>query len=325
MRSPVQQQLLGLGQAWDEGIQNMLWLTLAVGEALPCSTWSSTWTLWPKTNNEEHARILWWAQDGSCTKVCLHLLVGPLGTFHQPEELVPTSFTFLCFYSPMQRGWLSRHHETISSKPVYCDLLLHVVLPAHAPLWGEAGQWPGPPVLETGLPAGWPPAWAATAEVRQWDHQASRLIPEGHLGRSDLSPIVCRSCVNEGTCWVVWPQDLPWRLQGSCSSSQELVILRDCSIKKKKDKNPFLKGPLEKIIFQTEDCCFTPNKELFAQQSKGEQLGMFYGLCCPLQSYVSSWCCLENNNLRKACTNSNNISGSSFDIHLTCTGSENWG
>lgn len=64
-----------------------------------------------------------------------------------------------------------------------------------------------------------------------------------HLGRSDFSLRAYRSCVNEGTCWVLWPQDLPWRLQGSHSSSQELVTLNDCSIKKKKGKNPFLKGP----------------------------------------------------------------------------------
>jgi len=51
---------------------------------------------------------------------------------------------------------------------------------------------------------------------------------------------------------------------------------------------------------------------------------MFYGLCCPLQSYISSQCCLENNNPGKTCT-SNNVLGSLFDTHLTRVGSENWG
>lgn len=51
---------------------------------------------------------------------------------------------------------------------------------------------------------------------------------------------------------------------------------------------------------------------------------MFYGLCCPLQSYISSRCCLENDDPGKACTNKD-VSGSLFDMQLIHIGSENWG
>lgn len=51
---------------------------------------------------------------------------------------------------------------------------------------------------------------------------------------------------------------------------------------------------------------------------------MFYGLCCPLQSYISSQCCLESDDAGKACTNKG-VSGSLFDMRLIHIGSENWG
>lgn len=48
------------------------------------------------------------------------------------------------------------------------------------------------------------------------------------VGRSDFSLGACRSCVSEGSCWMLHWLDLPCKLQGSHSSTEEFVALNIC-------------------------------------------------------------------------------------------------
>lgn len=199
-----------------------------------------------------------------------------LGAFHKPEELVPTSFTFwLCVADSA--------HTMKQLLPNQCNVIFcstWLCSPSTPVRWGRG-------VARSNCPRTGASCRLATS-MGNPSRTGAMGSPSGtdswrtHLGRSDFSLRVCRSYVNEGTCWALWAQGLPWRLQGSHSSSQELIVLKDCSINKKKGKKYIFEGTLKKNV-QSEDCCFTSNKELFLQDSQKES-----NLACFMASVAPS-------------------------------------